>query len=77
MSEQELRVTVDLDMTGFLKALEKVSRLVHRPTLAMMRPASRRRHARRCHICSPIANPKPLSIDGRAYRQRTKKRGKR
>lgn len=40
---------------------------------AILRP---RQHVR-CHDCNPIANPRPLAINGAAYRRRQKARRRR
>lgn len=74
MSERPVSVTLRVDMAGFARAAEKAARSMHHLSLALMRPGQRRRHARRCAICSPTANPRPLGINGHAYRQRSKNR---
>lgn len=78
MSESEVSVTIEADVSGFVKALHRVVIAAHRTALKFMDKRVRRRHARRCDLCSPMANPKPLGIDGAAYRRKTKgRRGKR
>lgn len=34
-------------------------------------------HVARCDWCNPMANPRPLSIDGHAYHRRTRARRRR
>lgn len=77
MSEHRISVALRLDEAAFVRAASKAAGAVHELGLAFMRPSQRRRHARRCAICAPTANPRPLGIDGHAYRQRSKNRRKR
>lgn len=55
-------------------AYRRMSITMHHVGVSVMKPERRRRHARRCHLCTPFANPLPLCIDGHAYRARTRNR---
>lgn len=78
MTERTVSVTLNIDTTAFTRALRRAGDAAHRFGVAMRRdPRSIRRHRARCGVCSPRANPVQLSIDGHAYRRRTKKRGNR
>lgn len=81
MSEREVHVHLKLDTAqftaGMRRAAEAAGKVAHRFTLAFTPTAQRRKHKRRCRICSPFANPRPLAINGHAYHQRSKNRRKR
>lgn len=59
---------------AFQASIEKAAAELHKFVVAFMRPAQRRRHRVRCRRCSPYANPRPLTIDGHAYRRKTRSR---
>ena len=74
MGEPTVTLTLHVDPGPFVRAMGSAQRAMHGLTIATMRPERRRKHKIRCSTCSPRANPKPLAIDGHAYRRRTKRR---
>lgn len=77
MTDDRITVEIHADVSGFHAALGQASRAAHRLSIAWMSRSSRRRHLARCDLCSPMANPARLSIDGHAYARRTRNRRKR
>lgn len=82
MSEWKVDVVMTGDVKGFARQMaaagESVATAMHRFAIPFMDKRTGRRHARRCGMCSPMANPKPLGIDGAAFRRKSKRRrGKR
>lgn len=74
MIEEIRTVTILANAQGFVRAMSRASAAMHSLGVAVRDPRSRRLHKRRCAICSPMSNPKPLSINGAAYRARTRRR---
>jgi len=81
VSGSSVTVKLGIDTTRFVAAIAKVGRemarfttAAHKASLVYMKQGDRRRHVRRCSVCSPYSNPKPLTIDGHAYRARRRNR---
>ena len=57
--------------------VNKAVRSVHIGTAPVAYGGDYRRHRRRCRVCNPAGNPKPLKADGADYRRRRKNRNRR
>lgn len=74
MASGQINAKLELDFTKFNEAVRKLTRSLRKIHVAMEKS---HKHRARCSVCSPMANPLPLTIDGAAYRRRNKARGRR
>jgi hypothetical protein len=75
MSTSKVGLNVALNMQDFVRSMKRAAKGLHMFAVALHRlphPIAR------CGICNPMANPKPLAIDGHAYaRRRNNRKGRR
>lgn len=81
---REIFVTLKIDtgpaiaaLKAAAEAVDRVHQAMHRAGIAITRGGDLKRvraHRARCPICSPMANPHPLTIDGHAYARRRRNR---
>lgn len=84
---REAFVTFKIDAAPYVIALQRAVELadrvhqsIHRAGIAITRRGEVKRvraHRARCTLCSPMANPRPLTIDGHEYARRRKGRSRR
>jgi hypothetical protein len=81
MATGEAHVRITADVSKFEAALSRAAEAASKAVWGFRRLHERLardpRHRARCAVCSPMANPRPLTIDGHAYHRKTRARRKR
>ena len=77
MAMSPVKIRIWADTRVFERSFEAANRAAHGFSVALMRSGQRRRHVRRCRLCRPFSNPRPLRIDGHAYHRHARARRRR